>query len=108
LQREIVRLRLFAFLQGTNELKRVVALGNVSVTNGSNVGSCDRATYVRSRGRVTMYGQAGGTPAALEEIGKKNGRNRLEGDKISFWIDSEQIEVENSRITVDAGGKLKL
>ena len=49
-----------------------------------------------------------GTPARLVELDGKGERNRLEGDKISFWIDSEQVEVENSRITVEAGGKLKL
>lgn len=100
--------RLFAFLRGTNELKRVVAIGNVAVTNGSNCGSCDRAVYVRSRAKVTMYASSDGRPAALEDSSKEKERNRLEGDKISFWIDSEQVEVENSRITVDSGGKLKL
>ena len=100
--------RLFAFLQGTNELKRVVALGNVCVTNAGNSGSCDRASYVRSKGRIAMYARDGASPAVLEDSGKGGARNRLEGDKITFWIDSEQVEVENSRISVDAGGKLKL
>ena len=100
--------RLFAFLQSTNELKRVVAIGNVAVTNGSNCGSCDRAVYLRSNAKVTMYASPDGRPATLEDSSKGNARNRLEGDKISFWIDSEQVEVENSRITVDSGGKLKL
>jgi lipopolysaccharide export system protein LptA len=100
--------QLFAFLQGTNELKRVVAIGGVAVTNGSNCGACDRAVYNRAKGRVTMYGRSGGEPARLEELGKKGVKNRLEGDKISFWMNSEQVEVENSRITVDSGGKLKL
>ena len=100
--------QLFVFLQGTNELKRVVAIGNVAVTNGSNCGVCDRAVYNRAKGRVTMYGKAGGEAARLEELGKKGVKNRLEGEKISFWMDSEQVEVENSRITVDSGGKLKL
>ena len=100
--------QLFAFLQGTNELKRVVAIGSGAVTNGSNCGACDRAVYNRAKGRVTMYGRSGGEPARLEELGKKGVKNRLEGDKISFWMNSEQVEVENSRITVDSGGKLKL
>ena len=100
--------QLFAFLQGTNELKRVVAIGGVAVTNGSNCGACDRAVYNRAKGRVTMYGRSGGEPARLEELGTKGVKNRLEGDKISFWMNSEQVEVENSRITVDSGGKLKL
>ena len=100
--------QLFAFLQGTNELKRVVAIGSVAVTNGSNCGACDRAVYNRAKGRVTMYAKTDGEPARLEELGKKGVKNRLEGDKISFWMNSEQVEVENSRITVDSGGKLKL
>ena len=100
--------RLFAFLQGTNELKRVVAIGSVAVTNGSNCGACDRAVYNRAKGRVTMYAKTDGEPARLEELGKKGVKNRLEGDKISFWMDSEQVEVENSSITVDSGGKFKL
>ena len=100
--------RLFAFLHGTNHLRRVVAIGNVSVTNGSNCGSCDRASYIRSKSKITMYAREDGTPARLVELDGKGERNRLEGDKISFWIDSEQVEVENSRITVEAGGKLKL
>jgi lipopolysaccharide transport protein LptA len=100
--------RLFAFLQGTNELKRVVAIGGVAVTNGSNCGACDRAVYNRAKGKVTMYAKTDGVRARLEEIGKNGAKNRIEGDKISFWMDSEQVEVENSRITVDSGGKLKL
>ena len=83
-------------------------IGGVAVTNGSNCGACDRAVYNRAKGRVTMYGRSGGEPARLEELGKKGVKNRLEGDKISFWMNSEQVEVENSRITVDSGGKLKL
>jgi hypothetical protein len=55
-----------------------------------------------------MYAKTDGERARLEEIGKNGAKNRIEGDKISFWMDSEQVEVENSRITVDSGGKLKL
>ena len=101
--------RLFAFLSGTNELKRVVAIGNVSVADASNRGTCDRAVFVRSKSRVTMYAGQNGTPARLVDTGRRDsGRNSLEGEKISFWLDSEQVEVENSRIFVDPGGKLKL
>ena len=100
---------LFAFLSGTNELKRVVAIGNVSVADASNRGTCDRAVFVRSKSRVTMYAGQDGTPARLVDTGRRgDGRNSLEGEKISFWLDSEQVEVENSRISVDPGGKLKL
>ena len=37
---------------------------------------------------------------------KDNGkrRSRVEGRRITFWIDTEQVEVEGSTVTLDAGG----
>ncbi len=90
--------RLYAFLDGTNSLKRVVADGSVTVTNGTRSGSCPRAAYVKALGRVTMYGD-GGAPARLADNGSR--RSEVEGRKISFWLDSEQVEVEGSTLTVD-------
>ena len=90
--------RLYAFLDGTNSLKRIVADGSVSVTNGTRFGSCPRATYVKSLGRVTMYGDPG-RPAMLADGGRR--RSEVAGRKISFWLDSEQVEVEGSTLTVD-------
>ena len=39
--------------------------------------------------------------ARLEDNGKN--RSSVEGRKITFWIDSEQVEVEGSTVTLDAG-----
>ena len=33
--------KLYVFLDGTNELKRIVALGNVAITNETRAGYCD-------------------------------------------------------------------
>jgi hypothetical protein len=41
-------------------------------------------------------------PARLVDNGKR--RSEVEGRKITFWIDSEQVEVEGSTVTLDAGG----
>ena len=98
--------RVFVFLDGTNELRRVVADGNVTVENGPRSGSCPRATYVRPLGQVVMYGDGPDRPARLKEEAER--RNELEGRKITFWLDSEQVEVEGATFTVDggmAGGK---
>ena len=45
-----------------------------------------------------MYGDPG-SPAKLADGGGK--RSEVEGRKISFWLDSEQVEVEGSTLTVD-------
>lgn len=91
------------FLEGTNELKRVVAIGDVAVTNGLRSGTCAKATYNKALSKVVLYGDAKkGVTARLVDAGKR--RSEVEGRKITFWIDTEQVEVEGSTVTVDAGG----
>lgn len=95
------------FLDGTNELKRVVAVGNVAVTNGLRSGTCAKATYNRALSRIVMYGdEKAGIVAKLIDAGKN--KSQVEGRKITFWVDTEQVEVDGSVITVDvAGGDAK-
>lgn len=90
------------FLEGTNELKRVVAIGDVVVTNGLRNGSCAKATYNKALSKVVLYGDPKtGTLAVLRDEGKR--KSMVEGRKITFWVDTEQVEVEGSTVTVDAG-----
>lgn len=90
------------FLGGTNELKRIVAIGNVAVTNEFRSGTCAKATYNRALSRVVLYGdEAKGVTAKLKDEGKR--KSQVEGRKITFWIDTEQVEVDGSTITVDVG-----
>lgn len=91
------------FLEGTNDLKRVVAIGNVAVTNGLRSGSCAKATYNKALSKVVLYGdESKGVVAKLLDEGKH--RSEVQGRKIVFWIDTEQVEVEGSSVTVDASG----
>jgi len=91
------------FLEGTNELKRVVAIGNVAVTNDTRSGSCAMATYNKALSKVVLYGDAEkGILAKLRDDGKR--KSEVEGRKITFWVDTEQVEVEGSTVTVDASG----
>lgn len=92
--------RLFVFLDGTNALKRIVADGNVTLTNGTRSGSCARAAYQKSAGRVTMYGDG---PRRARLVEDSHRRDELEGRRITFWLDSEQVEVDGAALTVDGG-----
>ncbi|MBO7207523.1 MAG: hypothetical protein J6W10_07920 [Kiritimatiellae bacterium] len=90
------------FLGGTNELKRIVAIGNVAVTNELRSGTCAKATYNKALSRVILYGdKEKGITAKLNDNGKR--KSQVEGRKITFWIDTEQVEVDGSVITVDVG-----
>jgi len=90
--------RLFMFLSGSNELARVVALGNVVISNETRLGTCALATYRRKKGEIEMFGDGKGTLAHLADHGQD--ASEIEGARIKFWLDAEQVEVENSQIGV--------
>ena len=94
---------LYAFVADTNVLSRVVAVGGVTITNGVRVGTCAAATYRSARREIEMFGDGKGRRAHLEDRGGE--ATELDGTKIRFWLDSEQVEVESSRITTKLGGR---
>lgn len=98
--------RLYAVMSASNELGRVVAVGNVVVTNASRVGTCAIATYRRARREIEMLGDGKGGHARLVDFGEHPGE--LEGERIRFWLDAEQVEVENARITTGGKGGMEL
>ena len=93
--------RLFLFLDGTNDLKRLVALGGVSITNEDKNASCARAVFVKKLSKIVMYGEEG-APARLYQGGKKGG-NTVMGERITFWLNSEQVEIEKPVVTIPGG-----
>ena len=92
--------RLFLFLDGTNDLKRLVALGNVSITNEEKNAACSRAVYVKKSSKIVMYGEDG-APASLYQGGTKG--STVRGERITFWLNSEQVEIERPVVTVPGG-----
>ncbi len=92
--------RLFLFLDGTNDLKRLVAIGNVAITNEEKNASCTRAVYTKKTSKIVMYG-ADKAPARLYQGGKKG--STVLGERITFWLNSEQVEIEKPVVTVPGG-----
>lgn len=88
----------WVFLSGTNELKRVVAIGSVAVTNGLKRGYCDRVLYERNAGKIIMYARSKTEPARLIDTSSDGGE--LEGTRIFFRTDAEQVEVDDPVIKV--------
>ena len=97
--------RVFAFLTASNRISRVVALGNVSITNEERVGTCAMATYRRRKGEIEMFGEKGGAKARLVETG--DDASEVQGDCIRFWLDSEQVQVERTAIAAEHEGEGK-
>ena len=96
--------RAYVFFEGTNELKRVVATGGVAITNDTKRAYGDKASYYRKTGMVVLYGNDK-SPAEVRDESK--GEDQVvKGSKIKFWIDSEQVEVIDARISAPLSGDI--
>ena len=96
--------RAYVFMDkgGTNELKRIVALGNVAMTNDTKRAYGVKASYYRDAGMVVLYGD--NTRSAEVRDEKENPPQVVEGSKIKFWINSEQVEVTGAKISAPVSG----
>ena len=99
--------RAYVFTDASNSVKRVVALENVAITNGTKRAYGIKAAYYRQTGMVVLYGDES-TPAVVRDEAR-NENQEVVGEKIKFWTNSHQIEVLKARIKapVKGGGELK-
>lgn len=90
---------IFVFFSQSNGLERVVASGNVTVSNDMRRGSCESAVFRRGPGQIEMYGDGADRLARLS-----NGpSDEVAGKVVKFWLDAEQVEVLGSEIKVGRG-----
>jgi len=92
----------YLFLSETNDLKRIVAMGGVALTNATRRAYGEKASYYRDTGLVVLYSGAGGPAEVREE--KDGGDNVVKGRKIKFWVGREQVEVIEAEISAPARG----
>ena len=88
--------RLLVFMEGTNDVQQVMAIGNVSITNANRAAQCDKAVYTKKDGRIVMTGTA-----RLRQVGKEAGE--VAGDRITIWVDDERMEVSPGRVVLPPG-----
>ena len=96
----------YVFFEGTNELKRIVATGGVAITNDTKRAYGAKASYYRKTGMVVLYGDE---KAPAEVRNESNGEEEdqvVKGSTIKFWIDSEQVEVVDARISAPVSGDI--
>ncbi|MEI7902219.1 MAG: LptA/OstA family protein [bacterium] len=88
--------RLLVFMQGTNDVQQIMAVGQVSITNQNRVASCDKAVYTKKDGQIVMSGSA-----RLMRQGDQGGE--VTGDRITIWVDDERMEVVPGRVVLPPG-----
>jgi len=87
---------------GTNDLKRIVAVGNVALTNDTKRAYGAKASYYREAGMVVLYAPEGGHCEVRDE--KESPPQSVKGRKIKFWVNSEQVEVQGAVIDTPVSG----
>ena len=79
------------------ELRRIVAIGNVAMTNEMKRAYGAKATYSRKNGLVVLYSGDGITAEVRDE--SKSQPQIVRGKRIRFWIGTEQVEVDEADLT---------
>lgn len=96
--------RAFVYMGETNDLRRIVALGNVAITNGTKRAYGAKATYQRGNGVVILRAGEGGS-AEVREV-DPGGDRVVRGRTIKFWTGSQQVEVLEAEISAPSKGSL--
>ncbi|MDD2601175.1 MAG: LptA/OstA family protein [Kiritimatiellae bacterium] len=89
--------RLIVFMEGTNDVDQIMAIGNVSLTNENRSARCEKAVYTRKDGQIVMTGN----DAQLEQLGDKAGA--VSGKRIAIWLNDERVEVSPGRVVLPPG-----
>lgn len=92
--------KMIVFFQGTNEMKQLVVIGNVSISNDNRTAVCEKAVYTKATGQIVMTGNA-----VLQRVGQGEA-GKVTGDRITIWVDEERIEVYPGATLTLPGGTL--
>jgi len=89
--------RAYVFMSASNDLQRIVALGNVAITNGTKRAYGAKASYYRNPGMIVLS-SGDGVPAEVQDE-TDSGKQVVRGKKIKFWTGSEQVEVVEAELS---------
>ena len=96
--------RAFVYTGATNDLRKIVALGHVAITNETKRAYGARASYYRESGMVVLHSGDGITAEVRDET--PDGDRVVRGKKIKFWTGTRQVEVVEAEITAPSQGGL--
>ena len=83
--------------RAAGDVRRVVAIGHVAMTNDAHRAYGAKATYSKKNGLVVLYSGDGIAAEVRDE--SKAQPQIVRGKRIRFWIDSEQVEVDEADLT---------
>ena len=94
--------RAFVYTGVTNDLRKIVALGHVAITNETKRAYGARASYYRESGMVVLHA-GDGIAAEVRDV-TPDGDRVVRGKKIKFWTGTRQVEVVEAEISSPTTG----
>ena len=86
--------RLLVFLEGTNDVRQIRAIGHVVIVNGERTGRCPEAVYTKKSGEIVMSGP---NDTSVQLTSKED---RIWGRKITIWLDDQRMVCVPARLTL--------
>ena len=90
----------------TNSINRVVALGGVALTNGTRRAYGEKLSYRSSSNLAILYAPSNGVAKVIDE--NPEGEDVVQGRKLRFWTDSQQVEVVDAELSRPDSGMISL
>jgi lipopolysaccharide transport protein LptA len=82
--------RMLVFLEGTNQIKRIICIGNVDGTQPDRHATCNKAVYEHDTGEIVMTGN----PVLTR------GADRVVGTKITVYQNDQRMVVDGGRMNL--------
>ena len=87
--------RLVVSFDASNSVKAVTATEDVHLFSADREGTCQRAVYLVGPGEILLTG----SPALKRE------HDRLSGDRITFWVDREEVLCEPGELVISPASR---
>lgn len=78
--------RLLVFMEGTNDVSQIMAIGSVTFSNEMRSATCSKAVFTKKDGQVVMTGDV-----RMKSEGETAGE--VSGEQVVIWVDDERVEV---------------
>jgi len=98
--------QLIVFTEGTNDVKQLMAKGNVSITNELQKASatCDQAVYDKKENHMVMTAEG---DRVVRVVMEGDSKNTVEGAQVLAWIDDEGFwhakVLKRSKVVLEGG-----
>ena len=86
--------RIIVFLDGTNDVRQIRAIGHVVIVSGDRSGRCPEAVYTKKSGEIVMSGP-NDTSVQLT-----NKDDKIWGRKITIWLNDQRMVCVPARLTL--------